>query len=61
MGVRLGKSIKILIFFFNILNVNFLGSKAQPSFVSRDVNETLIVNSVLFDIEVIMKERPCRS
>lgn len=58
-GVSLGKSIKILKF-FKVLNVNLLEDKAHPSFVSRNVNETLIVNSVLFDL-VILKERPYES
>lgn len=59
-GVSLGKSIKIP-GCVNILNINLQGSKTHTYFVSMNVNETLIVNSVLFDLEVILKEQPYKS
>lgn len=59
-GVGLGKSIKIP-GYVNVLNINLQGSKTHTYFVTMNVNGTLIVNSVLFDLEVILKEQPYKS
>lgn len=59
-GVSLGESVEILDFKKN-LDINLLESKAHPSFVSRNVNETLIANFVLSYLECILKGRPHKS
>lgn len=59
-GVSSGESTKIL-GCFDVLNISLQGGKTHTYFVSIDGNETLIVNSVLFDLKVILKEQTYKS